>query len=381
MLQGTLETMLVEEVFQWCSQKSRTGVLQFKRANVTKRIALENGLVIHATSTDPREFLGQFLLNQGLLNEEQLQKAFETQQETKVRLGKILVMAGVVSERQIHRTLDLKVRESSLDLFLWDQGSFQYQEGTLRKETAIPVAVDLTALYIEGLERRRSFQVIRQVIPDNSYCFLLQKERLPGNLDPRSPEKSLLQLVEQRLSVADMILRLHSLDYPVLKNLAEMVDRGWLALLDPAEISCPEILLDAASADPRATGISDAESYLLAAQGALQQRQFDKAINLIKQGMSAFPYDSTLCDALDLAERGLVETLHSELLSQERIPYMIQEDLQQTSNPWTPAERYILSRVDGQRTLKSIVMVSPLKEVEALKTFRSLIKGGFIALK
>ncbi len=382
MLQGSLETMRVEEVFQWCSQKSRTGILQFKRASITKRLALENGLVIHATSTDPREFFGQFLLNHGLLNEEQLQKAFETQQETKVRLGKILVMTGVVSERQIHRTLDLKVRESSLELFLWDQGSFQYQEGTPRKETSvIPVAVDFSDLYIEGLERKRAYQIIRKAIPDNSYCFHPMKERVPTNLDPRSPEKILLQLAEQHLSVTDMILRLHSLDFQVLKGLSDMVERGWLSVVEPTEISSPEIILDAAAADPRASGISDAESYLLSAQTALQQRQYDKAMTLIKQGLAAFPYDGALCEALDLAERGLVETLRSELYTGDRVPYMLQEDLMHTSSPWTPAERYILSRVDGHRTLKSIVMVSPLKEVEALKTFHSLIKGGFLALK
>ena len=88
-----------------------------------------------------------------------------------------------------------------------------------------------------------------------------------------------------------------------------------------------------------------------------------------------------LCEALEIAESGLVDALRNEMLTDKCVPYLLRDDLLAISSKWTPAQRYILSRIDGQRNLRSIIMVSPLKEVEALKTFRSLIKAGYVALR
>ena len=83
-LSGTLDTMPVHELTDWMSKKKSTGILTLKRAGVTKTMTIESGQVINAASTDAREYLGQFLINFGVVTEDQLQKAFETQLETKV---------------------------------------------------------------------------------------------------------------------------------------------------------------------------------------------------------------------------------------------------------------------------------------------------------
>jgi hypothetical protein len=44
-------------------------------------------------------------------------------------------------------------------------------------------------------------------------------------------------------------------------------------------------------------------------------------------------------------------------------------------------ERYLLSRADGTRDLASIVQVSPLHELEALKLFQRLLDQGLVKVQ
>lgn len=378
-LQGTLDTMPVGELMHWLSKRSRTGILIFKRASVTKTVTLEGGKITNAASTDPREYFGQFLINFGLVNEDQLQKAFETQQQTRVLLGKILVMTGLVSEEQVHKMLELKIRETFLDVFLWGEGAFEFHDGMVPDEpSVVHVAVDFSKLYQEGTARQNSYAEIRRAIPRNDCRFASQEGQVPSNIDPRSTDGVMLQMARQGFSVQDIILRFHSLDYPILRNLHEMIKRGWLAvasgIAQEPEIPEPEVELEP-------TEQTGTDRYLMEAEAALQKRDFNRAVTVLHKGLVEFPYDPDLCDALETAEKGLANALRTELLSENRVPYLMRDDLLQPNAKWTPAQRYLLSRIDGQRSLRSIVMVSPLKEVEALRTFHALIKAGFVGLR
>jgi hypothetical protein len=379
--------MPVHELIDWMSKKNATGILTFKCAGVAKTMTIESGQVVNAASTDAREYLGQFLINFGVVTEDQLQKAFETQQETKVLLGRILVMTGLAKEEQIHRILELKIRESFLDVFLWDLGNFNFQDGIVPDEpSVVPVSVGLASLCKEGIARRKFYEEIRAAIPSNGCRFLCNRKSVPKDLDPRSANGVMLQLASKEFSAADIILRFHSLDFPILKNLFEMTKRGWLAVTEPPASTDVEIDVEEIMEPDGVVSGADAEQsgpdrYLMSAQDSMQKRDYDQAIAILKRGLVDHPYDPDLCEGLEIAESGLVDALRTEMLSDRCVPYLLRDDLLAISSKWTPAQRYILSRIDGQRNLRSIVMVSPLKEVEALKTFRSLIQAGYVALR
>lgn len=400
-LQGSLDTMSALQLCRFLAGKSASGTLAIRRQEVNKVITLSNGRVINAASTDPREYFGQFLVNFGLISEDQLHKAFETQQETKVMLGKILVMTGIVSQEQIHRMLELKIRETLLDAFLWDRGHFDFQDGLVRDEqSVVPASVELAALCREGEQRRILWAEIRRLIPDNNCRFRCHDQAIPKNLEQRSANATILQLVRQGGSVADIILRFHSVDFPILKNLYEMVRQGWLSVdtgsAPPTGDDIPELEIieieeaveqeapvarSAAPAAATAATLDTPDSVLAAAQQKITARDFDAAISVLKQGLDLHPYDPELCEALELAEKGLSESLRTSLLADKKVPYLLRDDVLRISANWTPAQRYLLSRIDGTRTLRSIIMVSPLKEVEALQTFNQLIKASIVGLR
>jgi hypothetical protein len=49
--------------------------------------------------------------------------------------------------------------------------------------------------------------------------------------------------------------------------------------------------------------------------------------------------------------------------------------------PLSAPERYLLSRIDGLRTVEAIVQVSPIHELDALRCFKGFVEQGLIELR
>ena len=49
--------------------------------------------------------------------------------------------------------------------------------------------------------------------------------------------------------------------------------------------------------------------------------------------------------------------------------------------PLSAPERYLLARVDGQRTVEAIIQVSPIHELDALRCFRGFLDQGLVELR
>ncbi|HSP05942.1 MAG TPA: DUF4388 domain-containing protein, partial [Acidobacteriota bacterium] len=121
-LAGNLKTMPFADILQFLSSNMSTGTLQVRLHQVIKMIFFEKGKVIFSSSSDPKEYLGHFLVSRGLITEDDLRNAMDVQRNSKMLLGKVLVMGGKVSEEQMAQMLELKAEETVYSLFLWDEG-------------------------------------------------------------------------------------------------------------------------------------------------------------------------------------------------------------------------------------------------------------------
>ena len=96
-LMGTFALMPLQDLVEFLARRGASGSLTCERGTVRKTVHFTRGVAVSAASNDPREYLGQLLINFGHIDEEQLTKAFQTQQETKIRLGAVLTMVGLVT--------------------------------------------------------------------------------------------------------------------------------------------------------------------------------------------------------------------------------------------------------------------------------------------
>ncbi len=161
---GNLRTMQLSELLQWLSTGLKSGTLVVRGAPGEKRIYFENGRVTSSSSTLEREHLGRFLVGFGFITEEELIRALEVQQESRILLGKILVMIGAIKEAELADLVRLKAAETIYDIFLWNEGSFAFIDGEIPQLPMVPISSDVTGIVMEGLRRYDEWQRIKTKI-------------------------------------------------------------------------------------------------------------------------------------------------------------------------------------------------------------------------
>src|SRR5687768_12518563 len=91
---GNLRTMSLPDILQWIAVGRKTGTLHLERGSIQKRIMFREGSIATSWSNDPRESLGQFLIRESVVSEEQLFRALLRQEEQGTLIGKILIEDG-----------------------------------------------------------------------------------------------------------------------------------------------------------------------------------------------------------------------------------------------------------------------------------------------
>lgn len=216
-LQGSFAFFTCADLFRLLGEKKATGALFARRGADEKRLGLEQGNLISATSNDPREYLGRLLIDQGHLTEASFLQAHRTHLETGVPLGKILTMTGVLPEGVVEKVLRAKFRETALGIFAWEEGSFAFHlHDRMRPEAEhpLPVSLPLPELAKEGQEIARK----RPVIPPPEGSGKTSAEWFPtATADLKPGQASALKLAREVLTEGDAERALEILEAAVGK--------------------------------------------------------------------------------------------------------------------------------------------------------------------
>jgi len=354
-IKGDLRVMPLSDLAIWLANRGLSGTLEVARQ--TNRIVfdIEDGMVARASSNNPRHYFGQFLVHFGLLTEDQLQRAFETQDETEVLLGRILVMIGIVPEEQVIQTLRVKFAENLLGAMRWTDGTFNFEEGRTRikNRPRIEVAVPLVDIHAEALVRAQTWESFQRLIPSRMVMFGVNAhkagKRRRDELDTR-----IIGLAQQGLSVEAITLELHATDYQVAVRLVALVQQGLLYPREPSvQVEAPELTADLP------------QSHADKAMDAIANRQFTAAFRHVQAGAKNEP-DNPQFQALrsELEKRSAESS--ATLLSKDAVPKLTDPLDPMQTRRMTAKQRYLLARIDGKRSVQSIIQVSPMHDFEAM---------------
>jgi hypothetical protein len=148
----------------------------------------------------------------------------------------------------------------------------------------------------------------------------------------------------------------------------------------PARTAAP-----AAAPAPRGLSPKDDPRKLQAALDAarrLQDRgELDAALDLLNAVHRANPEDDALRRLVLEAEVAFLEKAWKHYVPAGKIPVLTRPVDSLTGETLSPTEVFLLSRVDGSWDVKSIIQVSPIREVDALRTLKKLRERGLIELR
>jgi hypothetical protein len=358
--------MALPDVLQWIASGRKTGTLHVERRSVQQRIILREGNIFSSWSNDPRESLGQFLIRLRLVTEEQLFRALLAQEEKGRLLGSILVADGVLSEDDLKRALKAKAEETVYDLFLWPSGQFEFREGEFPENILITFESLVTPVILEGIRRVDEWQRIRAVFPTMETTF---KVGGPPPADAAPAEKQALALAAAGKSLADMSLELRRSEFETAALLFGLHARGLVAV--------GQVRTQAQAADP----VGAIQALLGLAYQRLQEKRYEAAIKAYE--------DVLALDRLNQhAKKGLIAAMEARqrerqlhAVPRDKVPVMAVDFATLTRQNLDPHEGFVLSRVNGQWDVQSILKLCPMGEEEAMLIFARLLGRQLIRLE
>ena len=362
-LSGTLRTMELPEILQWIERGRLTGTLDIESGSVRKQIVFKEGRFYSSASNDPREHLGQLLVRERLVGEEQLFSALLRQEEEGSPLGAILVDEGVLSEADLRRALAAKVVESVYDLFLWEDGRFEFRDGEVPGKLAVHLDADVTGVIMEGARRADEWRRIRRSIPSSRATF-----EPTGRAVGDEVEQAALELAAAGKTMAAMALELHRSEFSAGVLLDDLVRRGVLAVQHPEMEDLP--------ADP----VTTVRNLLAQARRAQRERRFDDAVRCLEAVLLVSPLNQD-------AKKGLLSVAEARRRPAELpavpldgVPRLARDLRTLTSERFEPLEGFVISRINGSWTVRSILKLCPVAEDEALRIFGRLLQRGVITI-
>ena len=207
--------MQLSELLQWLALGQKSGTLLIEGHGIEKRIYFKAGKISFTSSSDQREYLGHFLVSHGYINEEELKKAMEVQEESKILLGKILLMINAISETDLLRLLRKKAEESIYDIFLWEDGTFEFMDGEIPDTKMLPISLDVTGIILEGLHRYDDWKRIRMRIGNCWEVPLIVRPLTQEGLS--ETDKLILPFIDGQRTIEEIALQTHNAEFSVAK--------------------------------------------------------------------------------------------------------------------------------------------------------------------
>lgn len=366
-LNGNLRTMDLAEILQWVSVGRKTGTLHLGRGSIEKRVVFRGGVIYTSWSNDPRESLGQYLIRHGRLTEEQLFKTMLKQEEQGVPLGSVLIADGLLTEDDLRRLLEQKAEESIYDVFLWTEGRFEFVDGEIQEDVQVCLDLEVTGVVLEGARRVDEWKRIRQVIPSGHTTFRV----LPfGRSFPAgTAEAQAVDLVADGKTMAEIGLELHRSEFEAAGLMFDLVRRRAVDV----EGSAPE--------EPAGDPVGEIKELLGQAYTNMGQRRYDQAVEAYEAVLARDPLNQHAKKGRRAAQDARARLRATRTVQLDKVPVLSVDLAALTRQDFDPQEGFVLSRVNGQWDVRSILKLCPIPEEEALLIFARLLERNVIELR
>jgi len=365
-IQGDLDTMDVADLLGWVERRARTGTLCLRRGAAEKRLGFDGGRLCASWSNDPRETLGQALLRNQLLGEEELLRALLRQESEHRLLGEILVQEGVLGAESLRYALAGNAEEIACDVFLWADGTFTYGDGLHADEPVLlDRGLDLGLVIEEGLHRREQWSELRRRLPSSEVRFHV---RLVASTIEDPVERGLVALAAAGRTLASISLETRRSHYETTLRLHALVERGVLVPDPPPG--------DSRESDP----VGTIQALLASAVELRREKRYEAALVL---------YDEVLAlDRLDQeARKGRLAVSEEQRqfklaarLPRDKVPLPRLGAVALTRESFDSQEGFVLSRINGQWSVGAILKLCPMPEADTLAILLRLLERGVIEL-
>ncbi len=371
-IRGTLNTMSVSDLLQFLAAGRKHGTLKIGRGSIVKQIYLEDGLIVGSNSNDPREYLGQVLLHYGKIEESQLQAAMEIQRQSGGKVGVILASRGFVSQQDVAEVLRTRTLEIIYDLFIWEEADFEFFDNEPPPADLIRIEVEATSVIMDGIYRIDEWARYRTVIPSDRTFFELN----PGwtqSLNVSQETRQILYHVEKRMTVAEICYNIHTTLFHTCALLFDLVLRDVIHVAGEAPEPIPE-----ASTDLSALKLPETVPELLKlARAEIKENNAENALAIIHSALEQESKNAEAHRLREEAEKKFIAQVYQSL-SPRTVARILVSPEELEHERLGPQEGFVLSRINGESDIESILSICPFREADSLRMIKKLWDSGII---
>ncbi len=358
--------MPFSDLLQWVSQSRKSGTLSVEGKPYNKKIYFRDGLVAAASSENPKEYLGYYLVGWEYVAEDELDELRDMQEQHGTLLGELLVIIGRLSREKLQHILQVKTEESIYELFLWQEGDFRFLENILPARKFQPLNLPVEMIILEGVRRMDEWARCRELIPDESWIPSLVRavdvEQL-GEI-----ELNILREINGQNSIERIALTNRMASFHVLMFIYQGMTH------DLFEIRPPE---DEITAIP---GFSKGAwmTMIHQVEEKLDEGDLLAAFHRLAEIRNKFADQPEVGEQADLVQEKITEAAKMLHLTDTAVLKLAVPASELTSLSCSPQEGFLLSRIDGSYCLGEILKMIPGSELENRLLVNNLVLKGVV---
>jgi hypothetical protein len=237
-LKGTLKDFGITEILQLIGQQQKSGTLLIKAKAHDVQVGFKEGSIVKAETSTRRkqDLIGSMLVRAGLITEDQLREALETQKTTLMRLGDVLIQSGAIAEARFKELVRLQATETLYKLFQLQAGTYEFVQGEVEYDPQMMTPLRAEGVLMDGFRMVDEWPMLKKKLPPFSATFETLKALPPDtgrheedNLDDAfgAPEEKKAESKGEFQSIGSHERKVYGLIGPGM-DVQRLIDRSCL---------------------------------------------------------------------------------------------------------------------------------------------------------
>ena len=207
-VRGNLRDTSFAEVLSELHRWRASGALLLHHPPIKKLVWLREGAPFFVRSNLLVEALGQLLVRERMISEEECQQALELVKTTKHQLGTQLIDMGCISPANLSYALQLQLESKLFDVFGWAEGDYRFNPRAEMPVSQFALELTPAKVLLEGVKRSYDEERARVALGDVGPCAVaLTDDPLDRFQDMglEAEEAQLYALIDGRRTVGELL--------------------------------------------------------------------------------------------------------------------------------------------------------------------------------
>ena len=187
-------------------EEGSTGTLVLERNHIRKSISFKNGYISFATSNQKAERLGELLISEEKITQQQYSKISEAMKTTGKRFGLLLLELGTIDANTLETYLQKQLEHILYDLFLWPDGYYDFINSADTDEF-LTLQITPAQVIVRGIRTSYTTEMLERQFPDTEMLFVLSRDTRYRfqhlDLDPQ--EEKIMPLLDGTRTVQEIV--------------------------------------------------------------------------------------------------------------------------------------------------------------------------------